>query len=238
MTITDQYQIPLAARTSRAPVKTDAFKDAYVKARHVIDQNAIMAIDGPPGTGKTTFSVFTADRVNRPAAVVVMPSRPAPLDLLRLTHKAVTGEPAGTASRYQLGDALMTALPTWGGVLVVDELQNCAVNAMQELVWLHEVTAGAFSIVAVGHGVLHTIRGYPQLHSRVLSTAVFTFLAGDELVTTVSHLHPALANADVSDLHLHDRLACRGLFRAWGHTATTLTALGVHDRPVIADDFE
>ncbi|GMA18853.1 ATP-binding protein [Arsenicicoccus piscis] len=190
MTVTDRTQIPFSAVLENEPAVTPHFLDAYTKIRYATDQNAIVAIDGPPGTGKTTCAVYAADQVSRPAAIVTMSDRPAPLDVLRHSHQAITGERSGRLTRYELGNLLRDALPDWGGLLVVDELQNAQVSAMKELVWLHEMTRAGFALAVVGSDVLAAVAQYPQLASRVLTSASFAPLDGDDLLAAVGRLHP------------------------------------------------
>src|SRR4051812_18873528 len=99
-----------------ALVQTTFFKDGFLTAQAVIDGNDIAAFDGPPGTGKTTCARYVAQHAKRPCALATMSHNPAPLDLLRYTHLALTGrEPTGT--RFQMQNDLVRILSAWQGVL-------------------------------------------------------------------------------------------------------------------------
>lgn len=228
MPVIARDQIPASARLAGRPAPTPYFEDAFLKLQLAFSRNAIVAVDGEPGTGKTTCLVYAAENQDRPAALVTMPHRPSPLDLLRLTYQAVIGQvPNRRASRYDLGNDLLAHLKEWRGVLAVDELQNCFVDALQQLVWLHEGSGACFSLACVGSGVVDATARYPQLRSRMLTTATFQRLTGDVLLETLSHVHPSFADTDPALLHQHDVLFCRGLFRDWAKTATVIDALGL-----------
>lgn len=235
MALTNRDQIPLSALLPGTPTSTPSFVAANVKMRAVAAQRAIMAIDGEPGTGKTTCAAYTADVEHLPAALVTMTDRPAPLDVLRYTHAAISPVQApARATRYELGNDLRNLLIDWGGILVIDELQNCRENAMQELVWLHETTRAAFTFVAVGSGVHAALHRHPQLRSRVMAFVTFERLAGEDVIKAARTLHPGGFEATTERvLHQHDALFARGLMRDWRTTVKWLDALGV-EGPVTA----
>jgi len=237
MALTNRAQIPLSALLPGTPTSTPSFAAAHVKMRAVAASRRIMAIDGQPGTGKSTCAVYTADVEKVPAAVVTMTHRPAPLDVLRYTYQGVAGGPAPEGSHYALGNEVRDLLADWKGILVIDELQNCKANALQELVWLHETTQGAFTLVVVGSGVHAALHQYPQLRSRVMAFATFERLKGDHVLTAARHLHPGLVGTPGREIHRHDALFAHGLMRDWATTATWLRALGVNDRTVTAEDL-
>ncbi len=220
--LTNRSQIPFSALMDSPPTSTPSFKTAHLKMRAVAQARRIMAIDGEPGTGKSTCAVYTADVEAVPAAVVTMTHRPAPLDVLRHTYQAVTGTRSPGSTRYELGNDVRDLLADWGGILVVDELQNCRENALQELVWLHETTQGAFTLVVVGSGVHAALNSYPQLRSRVMAFATFERLTGQDVIAVARKLHPGLADTPVRAIHNHDALFARGLMRDWATTATWL----------------
>lgn len=235
MTLTNRTQIPLSAILDGTPATTPSFRSAHVKMRAVAEQNRIMAIDGEPGTGKSTCAVWTADVIQVPAAVATMTHRPAPLDVLRNTWQAVTGAVAPNATHYELGNDVRDLLAGWGGVLVIDELQNCTANALQELVWLHETTQGAFTLVLVGSGVHAALHAYPQLRSRVMAYATFERVTGVDVQAVARALHEGFAGTPDKDLHVHDQLFARGLLRDWATTATWARALRLPGTVTAAD---
>lgn len=234
MTITNKQQQTGSGLVAN-PVHTGFFSDAQLKITVSSSNNAIMAIDGMPGTGKTTCVTFAAEQIQRPAVLVTLPGRPAPTELLRLTYEALTGsKPDGRMTAQHLGSELRDQLADWGGLLVVDELQNLQAPSMQQLVWLHETSQHGFGLVVVGYGVLKATEHHPQLRSRIFTSAMFSPLEGDELVRAVRSLHPALAGSTEPAILRHDARTCHGLFRRWAHTCTWL---GEQDQPVTKTQF-
>lgn len=214
---------------------TPSFRAGAVSATASIRANSIGAFDGPPGTGKTTCARYVARRCGRPAAVATMPHDPAPLDLLRHTHLAVTGRQLDD-TRFHMQNTLKEVLSGWRGVLVIDELQNTQAKAMQELVWLHEETNYAFALLVVGTGVLDAMARYPQLLSRTMNSCIFRPLRGRDVIQTVMQLDPRLAATPAEVLAAHDQTACGGLLRRWTQTIRWLDALDVRGAPT-AEDF-
>ncbi len=192
----------------------------------VATQNRIAAIDGPPGSGKTTTVRLFREEVDRPCALATMPGRPAPLDLLRLIYQSLHGTPPGhKMSRLELQNSLLAHLTDWRGVLIVDELQNSAVASMQDLVWLYEESNHAFAIVVVGTGVIDAVRAYPQLLSRMMGSVTFEPLRGEALINAVQGLDLRLAATPTGVLLTHDLNACSGILRRWVMTVHWLDAL-------------
>ena len=211
----------------RSPlVQTRFFRDGLITAAAVTRGNNLAAFDGRVGTGKTTCARYVADHVDRPSCVVTMPHRPAPLDLLRRTHQALTGL-RGNGTRVELQNAILDHLQQWRGVLIVDELQYSQPSAMQELVYLYEESAHAFALIVVGAGVLSAVAQHPQLLSRIMGQVVFEPLAGPELLTAIRELDPRYADTPPSVLSQHDQAACHGLLRRWTKTSDWLDLLGV-----------
>ncbi|MCA0146659.1 ATP-binding protein [Blastococcus sp. LR1] len=125
---------------------------------------------------------------------------------------------------------------TWGGVLIIDELQNTQENALQELVWLYEETDHAFGLAVVGTGVLDAAKKRPQLHSRIMGAVTFAPLHGEELITAVQHLDDRFAATPKRVLAQHNEAACAGLLRRWVQTVRWLNRFEITSA-VTSDDL-
>lgn len=216
--------------------QTRFFTSGLLAAHGVMAVNGIAAFDGVPGTGKTTCARYVASTAKRPHAIATMPHRPAPLDLLRRTYRAITGMD-NNGTRFEMQNDLCSVLSSWNGVLIVDELQNTQADAMQELVWLYEEVQHAFALVVVGTGVIAAVDRYPQLKSRIMGQVVFDTLRGQELVQAVQALDPRLAATAPSVIGQHDQACCAGLLRRWVQTIRWLNVLE-HEGPVTAEMFK
>lgn len=222
------YASNAASLIPRIVAPTTDLKTGMLKIQAVSRADGIIAIDGVPGTGKTTCAAIAAVKLGRPYAMVRLSHKPSPLELLRRIHAALTGLDDGQkATRLQLQDDIVLELVEWHGLLIVDELQNAAVNAFQELTWLYEQSGKTFSIAAVGTGVLNAITNYPQLESRVMSSHTFFPLNGPDLISAVRNLDPRFQSASVADLSTHDQKACAGNLRRWVQTVNWMDALDV-----------
>lgn len=234
MTLHQHQPLTLGLETELA--ETPFFRDGVLKARGVLASNGILAIDGVPGTGKTTCARFVAQTCDRPAALVRMSHRPAPLELLRRAHLAVTGVKAGKRdTRFELQNDLLEFLADWNGVLIVDELQNSEANAMRELTWLYEEADHDFALIVVGTNVLNAVHKYPQLHSRIMGEHTFYTLRGRALIAAVRALDCRFANAETAALADHNEASCAGLLRRWVHTVRWLNSLHITETVTAAD---
>ena len=229
----------LSLNLETALVQTADFRRGVAITRGAMTTNGVIAIDGVPGTGKTTCSKFVAQNLNRPTAVVTMSNRPAPLELLRRSTLAITGhQPHPRATRFEMQEDLLDIFDTWGGVLIVDELQNTEANAMQELTWLYEESDRAFGLMVVGSKILRALARHPQLQTRVMGAHTFRPLRGRNLISTVRALDPRFNACLPAVLAEHDQEICAGLLRRWVQTVRWLNALAVPTDAASADMAE
>ena len=220
-------------------VQTPGFVEATGVAGAVVRRNEIVVIDGPPGTGKTTAARHVANECGRPCAVVTIPGRVAPLDLLRLIHLGVTGaQHHGT--RYQMTTDLLRVLTAWGGVLVIDETHNSGVDGLKTIVHLYEGTGRRFAVVLVGSGVSGVVSQYRNLSTRVLATVHVKPLGGPPLMAAIKAMDARLAATPDHVLSRHNQRTCGGNLRRWVKTITWLdiyqTGGGPVD-PALLDDI-
>lgn len=208
--------------------QTRGLQECMLKALAALNSNGIMAIDGVPGVGKTTCARLVSQAGRRPFAMVRMTDTPRPTELLRRGLKAITGTPTAPADeRFHLQERFLRVLDGWGGVLIVDELQNSLANVMQELTWLYEESDHGFGLIVVGTGVINALNRYPQLQTRLLTDHTFMPLRDTDLVTAVRDIDDRFCDASDAVLKEHDEAKCAGLLRRWGQTVTWMNELGI-----------
>jgi DNA transposition AAA+ family ATPase len=211
----------------RSLASTPSGKRAQTAFTLTIRQKAIMLIDGPPGTGKTTASaqlILMAEESGVQAAYIAVPERPSPTELLHLTIEAISGMPA-SGTKHAMENEARAILADFGGLLVLDEVQNLKRTGMQELRYLHDDSQTSVAMLLSGWQADDVIRGQPDLNSRVRYRAAFQLLRPNEVASTVRQLGPILANADEEIINQVDEVYARGNLRQWTSFSRTAQEL-------------
>jgi AAA domain len=203
-------------------VRTPSFEHATTAMNTILNRNKIGVIDGPPGTGKTTFAQWAAERCDRPSAIAVMPQKPLPLDLLRLCITAVTGHNPAGRNKSELEAELVFALSAWQGLLILDEVQNVGVGGLTEARYIHDITRPKFPLLLVGWGAMSTIRLNQPLNDRIRTRRNFKLLHGQELFDTIDELDPRFAAVPRDLIRLANDLYAGGNLRKWIDIIETL----------------
>ena len=206
---------------------TSNLKRADAGLRSILDRNQIGLIDGLPGTGKTTFAQYAAERCGRPSAIAVMPENPAPLDFLRISITAVTGHNPHGGTKTEMEAELIESLSTWQGLLIVDEVQNVRFRGLNEARYIHDITRPKFPMLLLGHRALQSVQENPTLDSRVRIRRVFKALQGAELFETVRTISTAFNDQPDDVIRYADDKWGRGNLRRWVSLVETLDDLAV-----------
>jgi len=207
--------------------ETPSFLRAVTGMRSLIDRAQIGLIDGPPGTGKTTFAQWAAEQSGLPSAIAVMPENPAPLDLLRISITAVTGCNPSGQTKTEMEAEMIAALSEWQGLLILDEIQNVRSRGLNESRYLHDMTRPKFPLLLVGAGALPAVKESAPLDSRVRFKRVFKTLRGEDLFATVRTIDPRFVDVADNVIRYADDRYAQGNLRRWVSIVETLQDFGV-----------
>lgn len=217
-------------------VHTPSFREAVTAMRGLLNRNKIGLIDGPPGTGKTTFAQWAAEKCDRPSAIAVMPENPAPLDLLRISITAVTGHNPAGENKTEMEAELVQALGEWQGLLILDEVQNVRIKGLTEARYIHDITRPRFPLLLVGYGAMETVRENTPLDSRIRLCRTFRVLRGQDMFDTVRAIDARFAGVPDDVLRYADDKFARGNLRRWVDLIETLQDWDV--TAATRDDFD
>ncbi|MCO5298877.1 MAG: ATP-binding protein [Candidatus Nanopelagicales bacterium] len=203
--------------------QTQTMRNAAVGFQLAVKQKAIMLLDGPPGTGKTTTAAYLIGQAideGAPTVYVAIPERPSPTELLRVLIEAISGTP-GQGSKHDMENEARALLQDQGGLIVVDEVQNLRRAGLQELRYLHDDSQTNVAMLICGWQADQVIREQPDLNSRVRFRTGFQPLRRDEVVDVVQQIEPRLAATDADVLLWIDDVYAHGVLRNWNSLATT-----------------
>ena len=203
-------------------VHTPSFRHAASAMAGLLARNKIGLIDGPPGTGKSTFAQWAAEQSDLPSAIAVMPEDPRPLDLLRISITAVTGHNPTGSNKTEMEAELAEALGEWQGLLILDEVQNVRIKGLTEARYIHDITRPRFPLLLVGYGAMATVRENTPLDSRIRLRRTFRTLSGQDLFDTVRTIDDRLATVPDDVIRYADDKFARGNLRQWVDLIETL----------------
>lgn len=211
----------------RSLARTESLEHAALAFRLTLRQKAIMLLDGPPGTGKSTTASYLIDQATSegvPAVYVAIPERPSPTELLRVLIEAISGTP-GIGSKHDMENEARALLQDHGGLIVVDEVQNLRRAGLQELRYLHDDSQTNVAMLICGWQADKVIREQPDLNSRVRFRTGFQRLRRADVAGVVRQMEPAFQSTDDGVLLLVDDVYAHGILRNWNSFAETMRDL-------------
>ncbi|HEX3804572.1 MAG TPA: ATP-binding protein [Solirubrobacteraceae bacterium] len=189
----------------------------------VIEAEAMGAIVGPAGLGKT-FAVSEAlKRHTIPIVRLTFESRPTMrLVADRLLNK-LTGKTPSRVTRFLMTDELLSTLSKRRRLVVIGEAQNLNRDCFEYLRHLHDDPDTRFGLLFDGgDGCWDVISREPMLRSRIYRPVNFAPLSEEDILTLIPTYHQIYKHADPELLlEINDRVA-NGRMRSWA--AFTKTA--------------
>lgn len=191
----------------------------------LIDSEAMGAIVGAAGLGKTFAIAHAADARTEPVVALTFEGRPT-MRLIadRLLH-AFTGVPAH-GTRFAMTDELLHRLAERRRLIVIGEAQNLTRDCFEYLRHLHDDPATRFALLFDGgDGCWEVLAREPMLRSRIYRRVAFSALTDTDVLELIPSYHPIYAGVQPDLLVLINDKAARGRLRSWAaftHTAAAI----------------
>jgi DNA transposition AAA+ family ATPase len=195
----------------------------------VVESEAMGAIVGPAGLGKTFAIEHSIQTRGEPAVKLTFEARPTMrLVADRLLH-ALTGAP-GRGTRFAMTDQLLNRLAERRRLVIISEAQNLNRDCFEYLRHLHDDPATHFALLFDGgDGCWEVLAREPMLRSRIYRRVAFAPLTDSDVLSLIPTYHPIYTGADPELLRFIDDKAANGRMRSWA--AFTLTAAAIcHSR--------
>ncbi len=213
----------------------DLHDAAVLRTRHLllteqavddlVGSEAMGAIVGPAGLGKTFAIAHSTRAQNAPVVSLTFEGRPT-MRLIadRLLH-AFTGMPA-RGTRFAMTDELLHRLAERRRLIVIGEAQNLTRDCFEYLRHLHDDPATRFALLFDGgDGCWEVLTREPMLRSRIYRRVAFSTLTDSDVLQLIPAYHPIYDGVDPELLMLINDKAARGRLRAWAaftHTAAQI----------------
>ena len=204
----------LAAGTTL--VRTDSLNLLLAGGPGTLADGAIVALDGPPGCGKTTALAQLVHEVDSAFVTVSLDPRSTDKDVVRQVHEAVVGTPVTSrTNKAEMANEVRCELARQSRLLCIDEAQNASVSAIEMIRQLQMDPTANFGLVLSGAGLNKKLKSEQMLHSRVGQWVHFAPISAGELPRVLHGLHPLLATLDDDLLIAADDHTCHGVLRSW-----------------------
>jgi DNA transposition AAA+ family ATPase len=191
----------------------------------VIESEAMGAIVGPAGLGKTFAIAHAIDRHHEPVVILGFESRPTMRLVADRLHHALTGS-AGRGTRFAMTDQLMQHLADRRRLIVIGEAQNLNRDCFEYLRHLHDDPSTRFGLIFDGgDGCWDVLSREPMLRSRIYRRVAFSVLTDADVLALIPSYHPIYAGVDPELLLLINDKSANGRLRSWAaftHTASAI----------------
>lgn len=216
-------------------VITPTVEHVELATKLAIRLNAIAAIGGQPGLGKTTAIAAAAANSDHRAVYVLMGDASSTRDVLATIWKAMTQtEPSGTMS--QIKDAILAHLMRHPVMLMIDDAHYVSTSGLKVLtgLWnsMDTMHGQGVPIVLVGNDLNRRFRDVPELGSRAVANIEAQPLSNDQLPGILHQLEPRLTFTPSPELRQLNRVYFTGNLRAWTNFLKVVAAL----HPTVPND--
>lgn len=193
----------------------------------------IVAVDGPPGCGKTTALTQLVRTYDGQTCAVSLDPCSTNKDVVAQVHLAVVGTHITSRTRRtEMQADLRAELASTRRLLVIDEAQNSSVSALQMIRHLHMDPTATFDLVLCGSGLDKKLSSEAMLANRVGQWARFQPIDNANIPATLSALHPLFARTDDDALMRADAQICHGVLREWVKVLGFLQRMASKSEPV------
>jgi DNA transposition AAA+ family ATPase len=200
-----------------AIVATEQLLDAQAMISEAVEAQAMVAIHGAAGTGKS-FAVEQA-LIDLPARSWVWMDfrcRPTLRDVRHALHRATGLGSILAADAFGVDMALKAALADRPRLVVIDEAQWLNRECFEYLRHLHDDLDTQFSLLFVGGaGCYEVLRREPMLDSRLYAHIRFEPLSLDQVLAVIPVYHPIYGGVSDDVVAQIDRRCAHGNFRNW-----------------------
>lgn len=222
-----------------ADVQTTDLRLARAAILRAAADGTMASISGPLGTGKTFAALCAADQLRqegRRGFWVTMPDTPTKRMVLARIHQEVVGSVPARSSEYELIQELVEHLTDLSrdtsAMVFIDEAHRLRASGLQTVRHLHQRVRmerdANLSIVCVGSDLDIVLRDAPELADRIEESHTFAAIRRDQVVATVSRLHPLMEKTRPAVLLRLDDEYAHGRMRPWAKLlrgALAVTAL-------------
>lgn len=207
----DQEFLPPGA----ALLTTPGLRRAQAAAVQTLQAKRIVALEGVPGSGKSTTLAAIAASIDAPShRLLVMPGTTPKQFFIQLHSELAGHEVSGRLTQREHENAVRRLLRQQPRLILVDEAQFLPVDVLRILRFLLQEPQHKFALVLAGTGITRLLAKDQMLDTWVgLRIQHDAFTSND--IELIRQLHPCLAGASAELLAEINKRHCHGLLRNW-----------------------